>query len=381
MPKVGLAMIARNGADHIAETVGQFDQHVDEVAIVLGGISEDSTPDLAEQLATLTVETCQKYDDLGRLEDFADARGLTFKLLEKSGCEFAVVVDVEETWEGVESLVEVIELMEQDGHAIAILPHFTKNGMRFEQPRVYRLRTGRWVGRVHEYYELSDPKSTVCRIGSIHVHSDQLTGPERRAQNIELGRLTLNDSPTPRVMLNLASDLMANAEDDSYAEAVQLLNGYLVEYHESSDYRNQEELFHAHYLRAVAFVNLERYADGLQSAMMALTVRPFAAAWSISARCCAMMSLSGADRQAMLEMTIFCADRAMSMGLPRSMLWSKPEEVIGEACYYKALALTVLSRQTEALGPLDFGLALFPENELMLNARQSLCQQIGVLEE
>ena len=46
-PRIGVAMIARNAEELIPTALDPLVEYVDEVAIVLGGVSSDGTPELA----------------------------------------------------------------------------------------------------------------------------------------------------------------------------------------------------------------------------------------------------------------------------------------------------------------------------------------------
>ena len=105
MISIGVAMIARNSAQIVHQALQPFAGVVDQIAIVLGGVSTDATRAVAEEYTSNVAQYAGPMDEDGRLLDFGAARQQSFDAL---STDWAVVVDTDDCWTGVERLRELI---------------------------------------------------------------------------------------------------------------------------------------------------------------------------------------------------------------------------------------------------------------------------------
>lgn len=365
---VGVAMVVRNGAETMERALDPFVGTVDQVAIVLGGKSTDGTEKLARQYVThpdRLVRYDGPLDEEGRLCDFGAARQLVADAL---ATEWMMVVDADDVWEGVEEHLGalVADLAEaKERYGMVQFPYRVGAG-DFLQPRLMRRLSGHWRAPVHEYWDL-DPGWKLVQTDLIQVQQERGGGadkPQHQDHKITIAEAWLVDPAcTDRDRLRTLALLGRDYVDAGFhADALRVLDDYLVERSVIPVSRRGEDAdrhFEAHYCRAAAFLRLERYADALQAAAMALTVQPHGMAWTVMAE--AALWMGRATRAtALLEMCVMCAQKALETGRVRTAAWSSRAMVTTVPLALKAQALVMLGRRPEALAALDLALGLDP---------------------
>jgi tetratricopeptide (TPR) repeat protein len=370
-PTIGVAMIARNGAKTLKRALKPFLGLVDEMAIVFGGVSTDNTEAIAKKLATVTAPFTGPVDDNGRLLDFGAARQQSFDLLTT---DWAVVVDTDDIWGGLDNLRDLVNLAHQEG-ADAIWVPYSIGPSQLHQPRIYRRGAGQWTGIIHEQYELDNPDAN--RIKSADLWIEQKRGKaewaQRRKQNIELCESILLQNPDDRRAIALVvNDYLTEHRD---REVITLTERYIGLWDAEADGYN-DEIYYVLAKRAMAFMKLGQFEDAARTAVHALAIQNTATAWALLAEAC-HKQVNGSGSQALNELAVFCAERAMSRGKPRhgygeniNMAGSIPAQI-------KAMALSGLGRYREALGAFDLAVQLNPGDKMIEANRQRLCRHIN----
>jgi len=368
-PRIGVAMIVRNGAATMGRALEPFRGVADEFAILLGGESSDGTALVAATFATMSVHHyAGALDEDGRLLDFAAARQQATELLT---ADWMVVVDADDVWAGVEEHLRAL-VADVNGRKIGMVefPYHVGKG-QFAQPRLFRLGSGRWRGPVHEYWEL-EPEWEVALTGLIRLEQQQTAGQRRPGHNIRIAERYLEGrdlAEDPRTAVLLARDYV---DAERYEDALALLKRYLLEV----DDKEKERKFQAHYCRAAAFLRLGRYADALQSAAMAMTARPYGMAWTVMGEAALRMGRATGS-EALYELSLMCVERAVNSGQRLMTAWSSVEMVTTIPLLIRAGALTGLKRYDEALAAADLVLGLDPEYDEAKQVRAVLCGVTG----
>ncbi len=384
-PKIGLAMIAGASAvPYIEETLAPFGLDVVDYAVVVVGANYDKGMPVykaAEPITDLvTFVSPDHVDDEGKLKNFAAARTLSFDLLADAGCDYALVVDVEEQWTGVEYIREVVDQMEAGGFPASLFVGTFGDGMRIEQLRLYKLGTGKWKGWCHNFYALNDPEAVCFKTDKIIFHSERATAHARREQNIQIGRDYLEQNgDDPRVLFHLVGDLLGRKDPDKASKILEYANRYIVHVQETH-YNHPQEEAEVHYMRAGALLMLKRNPEAVQACMMSLSVMDDPRIWATMAEATALMSIGSMSGEPLLRLTIFCADQALDLGKPRTQYTSNARATIQAACYFKAGALSALGQHKHALGVLDHA-RLYGANSPVDALHAKVCGALGVLAE
>ncbi len=374
-PKVGIAMIARNAEEMIPRALDPLVDYADEIAIVLGGMSQDDTKRVAMRYATIPVEEfTEEVDWRGRLTNFAKARQMSFDLLEEAGCEWAIYVDTDEVWSRVENLESTIERAHFGHFAMVYLP-LTLNGGQSLMPRIYRIDSGVWEGKCHNQWILHNEKMEfgmktgmvcICQESTLEKDAD------RRDQNIRIMEEELKKGDRQRYLFFLARSYIHSGRGD---EALDLIERYIDRYPE--DYENRDELCHAYVTRSTLYMGAKEYRIAWQSAMDALAVMNFGPAYTVAADALIGMASEIPNPQAFLELALFCTDQALASGKPRSIFWSSPKATSSVACRLKAQILIAMDRRKEALAALDLGLLVDPDDQAMQQMRVQTSNCLG----
>lgn len=345
-PTIGIATIVRGGADGMRRSLLPFTGLVDEIAIVLGG---HGTPDdkrvrrLARKWATpgCLAEYQGDLDENGRLLNFGAARQQATDLL---STDWMLVVDADEIWHGVELMHDLAGDAQERGFQIVMFGCRVDHG-RALQPRLYKRDSGQWVGPVHEHWELDDPTKAAMVTDAIWIEQNKPPGSNRRGQNIAIAERWLADNePAARVLAHLGRDYLIEGRLD---EALDAFNQYLLIYDAKS--RRLDELFQVHYSRGAAFLRLDRYADALQAAALALSVRSYGMAWTLMAEAAMLLANTSTDAWALALLAVDCADKAISSPVPDTSLWMSRDMATSIPLKIKARALARMQRWPESL--------------------------------
>jgi hypothetical protein len=379
-PTIGVAMIARNAEQLMPLALDPINGHVDEIAIVLGGVSDDGTAQLAEKYATLPVEDyAGDVDDRGRLLSFAQARNQSFDVLRRAGIKYAFVVDTDDQWEGIENLRKVVDQMENGGFPMVLFSYQYSDGT-FVQPRIYRLDSGHWEGPCHNYWEIDGEQRIGLQTDLMTVRQDRPEehGRDRREQNVTISETWMAEhGDNCRLLLHMAKDLMVDRKVD---ESLDALDRYFVQY-ELDGRQDPEELYNAYHAQAGVLVIKERHDEALLSALMALTVRPHAQSWALAAEAAIWLAKFSSEARPMLKLSEFCADMATYTGKARQNLHWHSDRMHGLLpLFTKARALVGLGEYRDALGTTDLALLIDPTNEDVLALRRDLARRLGTME-
>lgn len=379
-PRIGVAMIARNAAELMPYALDPIVKAgiVEEIAIVLGGISSDETPELAEKYATLPVEPFKgKVDEGGRLMNFAEARNQSFDILRRAGVKYALVVDTDDQWDGLDKIPTVVEHMERSGTPMALFPYHYEGGT-FLQPRIYRMDSGYWRSPCHNYWEWNEGvKAVGVQINNVSIRQvrDAGRGKERRDQNIRIGLEWMEEHGDEcRLLLHVAKDAMVDRQFDVAHDA---LTRYFVAY-ETDTRQDPEELYNAHHTMSGLLIMREKYVEALTHSLLALSVRPHGQSWALASEAAAWLGRTSREERPLLQLSKFCATQAYETGNARGNLHWHADVMTNEMpLLFKARALIGLGRFREGRGYLDLALRINPKNKDAQALQHDIAQRLG----
>ncbi len=360
---IGLAMIVRNGAITMVEAIEPFLQVVDEISIVLGGDSEDATPEIAQEYATV-LSSYQGHPEYPF--HFGDCRQQSF---DQMGADWVVVVDADDIWQGVEHLPDLIkEMTERDANGAYVL--YNLNESSFYQPRVFRRSLGKWVGAVHEKCELP-PQSRVIKTDALTVTQKvDAHRRQRNQQNIDIGTRVIEQEPNnTRAIAHLVEDYRAGGNLDKVLD----LSGCYLSKFEHAPAHCRNEYFRVLHAKAESELLQGDCDAGMCTALEMLKVRPGAASWVVFAESCQRAS-NGSE--ALLRLAVFASEQAMfSTKSDDNQLW-RPDLSSSVPCLIKALALHELGNDGGAIQMINLGLMIDPHHEQLLSVHRQLSEKI-----
>ncbi len=376
---IGVAMIARNATKLMPLALDPILEYVDDVAIVLGGISDDGTDEMARKYATLPVEWFNgKLAHDGSLMHFGDARQQSFNILMEVGHTHAFVVDTDDQWQGLENLQGILGHMVENGFPMTFFPYHYAGGM-FMQPRLYRMNSGHWEGPCHNWWKMDGEPRVALQSKDLSIVQERPPGhgKRRRDQNIHISTEWMKENgDDPRLLLHLARDLQAN---DDFEQAFDVLERYFPAY-EADERNDPEELYNAHHSRAALLLTQEKFAESMFSALRALTIRPHGQSWTLASDAAGWLGKHSQNPAPMLKLSEFCAQMSIDTGKPRGNLHWHSEKLAGALpLYLKARALAGLGEFRRARGMLDLALEIDPEHEDMTIFRNEISRKLGDL--
>lgn len=381
-PEIGIAMIARNAANIIPFALDPFMEHVDAIAIVLGGTSSDNTAEVAEKYATLPIEPYNgELDDDGRLLHFGDARNQSFDILRRAGLRYALVVDTDDRWTGAENVRTVLDQMVAGNFAMAVFKYSFEGG-DFMQPRIYDMTLGHWESPCHNFWSFDTEQPPVAlqtALMSLEQKRESAGhGEERRQQNIRISQHWMKkNGDNCRLLLHMAKDAMVDRDLDTAEDA---LERYFVQVEQDAK-PDVEELYNAHHAYASVLILRNAFDDALRHALLALTVRPHGQSWTLAAEAAGWMAKGSPEDRPLLKLSAFCAQQALDTGKARGNLHWQAERLSGSLpLFLKARALAGLGEYRKARGALDLGLKITPNDAAAQQLLGDICRKLGDLE-
>ena len=366
---IGVAMIARNGAASMYEALTPFRAKADEIAIVLGGASTDDTALIAREIAHVVREYDGPVAEDGALLNFAAARQQSFELLDT---DWAIVVDADDEWHGLENLTDIIDQAEHHGSP-AVSVTYQVGDAEFYQARIFKRQAGRWQGAIHEQFVI-DREYQPLKTGALTVR--QIPGgdrTERNRQNIAIGEQVLSNKPGDlRAIAHLIKDYLNVSRCH---EALTLCNQY-IDLSDVEPGRYNSEYLSVLEAKAECEIVEKQPTEALRTTLDILRVQPSGTAWSLMAEA-ALKSAHGSA--GLLNLAILAADQALASGKSRTGRLHKIALSGVVPCQIKAVALYKLGRKQEALNIADLGLVIEPTNGRLIEFRQELSQELGVV--
>lgn len=364
---VGIAMLARNSYLDMSRAIAPFKNRVDEIAIVLGGPSTDDTPAYARSLTDKVADYTGPLDPDGGLLDFGLARQQSFDLL---ATDWALVVDTDDVWSGVDKLGEVIA--DADGRQGVLFPHASGPGATFMQPRLYRRNSGRWSSPVHElwvYNDAPEVKTLLTNVMGIRQEKDLEGRMASTRRNIRIAEAHLyNYGIDFRLLLHLCHEYIITGE---YFKALVATRRYLGNLDLAyPDDTRPDKLFQIHYIRGMAHICLEEWERAAAAAITALSFAKYGHGWTMLAEAAYQMGT--------YDLTLCAADKALGAGRPIGTIPIPFANVASVPYHLKAKALVALGRKHEALTALELGLGL-GGGEDMGQFKYQLCEELGVI--
>lgn len=374
---IGIAMLARNSAHEMGFAIDPFIGQVDEFAILLGGISTDKTPALTREFAKhypakVADYTGPLFPD-GGLLDFGLARQQSFDLLTT---DWALVVDTDDIWSGVDKLGEVVADANESGYQGVIFPYDLGGGVRFLQTRLFKRDAGHWSSPVHEEFIYHDPDRKTLTVNAMVVRQEK-TGDTKSLEgkkasvwrNIRIAERHIEQHGfNYRMLMHLPHEYIITGQYDKSIEAVgQILDRRI----ELKDELTADKVFQLYYTLAMAHLCLERYELAAGAMMTGLSHEPrYGQGWTMLAEISVQMGV--------YDLAICAADRALERGKPVDAIPIPYANISSVPYYIKAKALKGLGREFEALTAVTLGLSLRNDKE-MLNFKHQLCEELGVI--
>lgn len=373
MTTIGLALIVRNGAKVMRDALDPFIGHVDQVSIVLGGPSDDDTAAIAQEYASVISEYQGDWTTDGAAFDFAAARN---QATDQLSTDWVITVDADDVWSGVEGIRSIIE-QHQDIAPVVWINYHLSDGY-FQQPRIFRIGSGRWQGALHESWvfnsSFAESGVKVVKAATVHIH--QAPNPNkawRERQNVLIAeRILERDPDNLRTIAHLVSDYNTISEHE---KAIRMGDRY-EETRERTGFPHTDEEFHCLIRKFGSQMVLEDYPGVVASAIKALGIRNRAVAWVALGEAVYHLS-NGSGSTALLELAALAADKAIGTGKPRLGV-PESEEFYGVSpCKLKAAALFEMGHRHDALHALDLALAIKPDDAQALEMRQIYAKDIG----
>lgn len=364
---IGIAMLARNSANDLHRALYPFLGEVDEIAILLGGKSTDNTPARAWRFTDKVADYTGPLDPDGGLLDFGLARQQSFDLLTT---DWALLVDTDDVWSGVDKLGKVVSDAETDGYQGVLFP-YDLGASKFLQTRLFRRTSGRWSSPVHELwtYDEAPNVKTLC-VNALTIRQEK-DAEGRNAgvwRNIAIAEAYLQDRFDLRLLMHLSREYIMTAQYDKALAAARRILDNLNEAAPADI--TYDKLFQVHYTRGIAHICLEEYEQAAAAAMAALSFAKYGHGWTLLAEV--------AYQTGVYELTLCAADKALQMGRPIDTIPAPWANVSSVPYHLKAKALKALGRKNEALVALDLGLGL-GGGEDMRQFKFELCEELGVI--
>jgi tetratricopeptide (TPR) repeat protein len=378
MSTVGIAMIARNGARWMRRALDPFAGiGVDEVSIVLGGISSDKTEAIAHEYTNNVTVYTGALDEDGRLLDFGAARQQSFDAL---NTDWAIVVDTDDEWNGIERLPELIALADERNATLIMVP-YRVGGLEMYQPRLYRRDAGHWEMPIHEYFQLDEGRREGIKTDWLALRQaerSEAVNQARMQQNVNISTAWLAEHGENRHLLShLAKDL---ATLKRYDESIETAERYLQLRQKSGDTGHKVELASVLYHKAGMELMTGRLDAALPTILTTLAVhdndRDAGPAWALLSEIWYAMS---GGRKALCELAVVAADQALRQGRARGGFAKDNHMSMSGALSIKASALESLGRLEEARAALDLGLMISPGHAEMQTTLRRISANLNEL--
>lgn len=367
MTTLGIAMLARNAETMIPTALDPWAGLVDEISIVLGGISTDNTPDVAAKYADHLQEYDGALDDDGRLMDFAAARTQSFKPLTS---DWVIVVDTDDVWHNTEQVHAVIKSADDYGAGMIEVVYLI-DGLEMVQPRIYRRGSGHWKNAIHEAWTWEKGKAIKTNQLWLEQVRGEEAGKERAAQNVAIAEALLAGGQEDKGLLgHLAKDLVNVGRME---EAIQMAERYQIAYQQAGKHHPQE-LASVLYHKAGAECDLGRQHNAMYTLLSLLATQNITPGWALLGE--VFYEMGG---EALYELSVMCSDRAIAGGKSRVDFATDNRMSISGAAVVKALALKSLGREREALRAVDLALMVKADHKEANELRLDLCQTLQVL--
>ena len=389
---LGVAMIVRNGGKLMKKSLPPFKNKVDEIAIVFGGVSDDNTEHIASRYATKTAHYDGELGENGELLDFAAARQQSFDLC---GTDWVIAVDADDIWHDVGNIRDVIRRIPDKEHSPVVWVPYGLGNNFFHQPRIFRRDSGEWQGAIHEefvFFEDQFEYSEGVAIKTGDVRIEQQSRPkemtaERHKQNVDIAKKELEANPKDyRRAAQLCNDYLMTQD---YEEAISATNHYLREWAADPEQSYNDELAYVWSKRGYAQLNTGDYGSAALSELWALGSLDRGSHWTYFAESVLRMGMKITERVeptdmnmfdrgiALFDLAIMAADKALEGGKPRSGYADNINLTTYKPCTIKAMAYLAKREPRKALHSLDLGLAIAPDNEMMIDLRAKIASGIN----
>lgn len=364
---LGLAMLARNNEQDIPRVLAPFQHKIDQIAIVLGGQSSDNTSHVARQYADSVVEYDGPLDEFGGLLDFAHARQQSFDLL---STDYALVIDTDDDWSGVEYLAEVMRDVTDGCYDRVLFPQNLGENKAL-QARLFKRKAGRWESQIHEHFVFHTDPIRQLAINSMWIRQakDRTGKLDSVRRNIRIAEYHLKTRFDLRIMYHVCREYILV---EQYEKAVDFANAILNNL--SLDTRGEitpDKLFYVYWNKGMALYCLDRIDEAIAAALMALKYgQNVGDGWTMLAELSYQLGVN--------DLVLFAADKALALGNPIDTVPTSHGNVSYVPYLLKARVLSVTNRKHEALAAVNLGLKLGGGDELN-NLKFQLCNELKVI--
>jgi len=367
-PTVGIAMIARNGAEIMPRALEPFLLRVDDISIVLGGYSDDDTEAVANRLARTLSGNVTRYigelDEAGQILDFSAARNQAIRHLET---DWIIVIDCDDVWQGAENIGQVIAEAE-GAEASQVMCAYGLPNSEMWQGRIFRRTSGQYVGPVHELWRFNEDEGhKLTKTDRMRLTQERPEGVKegRLKQNIAISLAYLKDHPTDeRALLHLVQDYGETGDFQTSIDYGRVfLNAYPAKDKEANYYR-----FRVLFLVAMAQLQLSQFEGAMTSGIGALNSWSGGQgqAWAIVAEAAGQLAIKAGDPEGPLHrFAIMAADEALRFGIQPAPFPAAAMHVQSAPYHIKARAFFFSGFIQQAKAAAEIGLELNPANDAL----------------
>jgi len=353
MPKVSVAMIARNAQDTIDAALKSIYGYVDEIVIVDTG-STDETLYRARIYADMVYERAWP-------DSFAAARQTAFDL---TTGDWIMHLDADDIVEGADQIRTVLSNVPDWCDCIywqyvtAVDQHGNVTNLNWRE-RCVKRGTHFWKGRAHEVL-VSPNGSKLIRESSVVIHHQQIERDHRAhiERNIRLLRLQLAEEPVEdsRVLFYLGRDLQSIGQLD---EAQHFLERYLA-----VATWDQEKYFALLLLGYIHRMHKE-YDRAMETDLQAGKLLPM---WPLAWFAAAEDAYFEEDWQQVIMLSRI----GQALPAPETQLFAGPRALEYDWMIFYAVALAKTGQTAEALEVTRRALAVVPDDPYHLQNLRTL---------
>jgi tetratricopeptide (TPR) repeat protein len=364
-PTVGLALIVRDEEKTLPNLLESIEGAFDQIVLVDTG-SEDATIDVFEAWADKHEEDLELGVNVCRftwIDDFAAARAYADSFLRT---DWTCWADADDVLRNAQNLRQLAVDAAPDvlgficGYDYA-RDHHGNCACYLVRERLVRRGAGEWVGRVHESQLIHGTQSMVSPDVVEWVHNHPPDPSDSNERNLRILEKWIEEAPEdPRVVGYLGTELLIKDEIDRAGE---LFERYLT-----LKTGWDEERAQIHRKLGSVRIRQGRHDEAIDTAMEALRLMP---QWPDS-----YLTLAEAyHKRGEWPKAIEWASEVLRRGQPQTMLIVNPLDYTVLPRMVLASALAQLGRIEEALQVAEELLAVVPDHQGLLQARQGWIAQ------
>jgi tetratricopeptide (TPR) repeat protein len=362
-PTVGLALIVRDEEKTLPNLLASIEGAFDQVVLVDTGSEDQTVAEFEVWAEEQDLPLGFKVDEFEWVDDFAAARAHADSLLDT---DWTCWADADDVLRGAENLRRLAteaapELLGYICGYNYARDHHGNCACYLVRERLVRRGAGEWVGRVHESQLIKGPQSMVSPDVVEWVHNHPPDPSDSNERNLRILERWVQEAPEdPRVVGYLGTELLIKDEIDRAGEwfmhYLSLKTGW------------DEERAQIHRKLGSVRIRQGRHDEAIDTAMEAIRLMP---SWPDS-----YLTLAEAyhEKGEWAKATEWAAE-VLRRGQPQTMLIVNPLDYTVLPRMVLASALGQQGRIEEALKVAEELLAIVPDHEGLLHARQGWIAQ------